>query len=144
MKQRPTIGLALGGGGARGLAHVELLKVPEREKIPIDLIVGTSIGALVGAAYAVNPDAIGLEKRIWEVLGIKGKESKGMKLLGRAQWDGDVKSDFLSRVVRIAQKEMFRQKIFQWPKMIFNPRPKNDLLSPKKVATCRLNFSNTK
>ena len=107
MKERPTIGLALGGGGARGIAHVGILKVLEREGIPIDMIVGTSIGALVGAAYAVNPDAIALEKRISDVLGTKGKESKGLKLLGRAQWDGDVKSDFLSRIVRIAQKEMF-------------------------------------
>lgn len=107
MKQRPKIVLALGGGGARGLAHVGVLKVLVREKIPIDLIVGTSIGALVGAAYAANPVVIALEKRISEVLGVKSKESKGFKLLGRAQWDGDVKSDFLSRITRIAQKEMF-------------------------------------
>ena len=107
MKERPKIGLALGGGGARGIAHVGILKVLERAGIPIDMIVGTSIGALVGAAYAVNPDAIALEKRVSEVLGNKGKAGKGLKLLGQTQWDGDVKSDFLSRIVRIAQKEMF-------------------------------------
>jgi NTE family protein len=107
MKVRPKTGLALGGGGARGIAHVGILKVLTREGITIDMIVGTSIGALVGAAYAINPDAIALEKRISEVLGDKGKESKGLKLLGRAHWDGNVKSDFLSRVVRIALKEMF-------------------------------------
>jgi NTE family protein len=107
MNVRPKIGLALGGGGARGIAHVGILKVLEREGIPIDMIVGTSIGALVGAAYAINPDAIALEKRISEVLGPKANKSKGLKLLGRAQWDGDFKSDFLSRVVRIALKEMF-------------------------------------
>ena len=43
------IGLALGGGGARGLAHIGVLRVFEQENIPIDLIVGTSIGALIGA-----------------------------------------------------------------------------------------------
>ena len=107
MTKRPKIGLALGGGGARGIAHVGILKVLEREGIPIDRIVGTSIGALVGAAYAINPDAIALEKKLSEVLGAKGKESKGLKLLGRSQWDGEVKSDFLSRIVRIALKEMF-------------------------------------
>ena len=42
------IGLALGGGAARGLAHVGVLKVLAEHKIPIHLIVGTSIGALVG------------------------------------------------------------------------------------------------
>jgi len=49
---RPRIGLALGGGGARGFAEVGVLRVLEQEKIPIDLVVGTSVGALVGALYA--------------------------------------------------------------------------------------------
>lgn len=46
------VGLALGSGVARGLAHIGVLKVLEREGIPIDMISGTSIGALVGALYA--------------------------------------------------------------------------------------------
>lgn len=49
------IGVALGGGGARGLAHLGVLCVLERAKIPIDLMSGTSMGALVGAAYALTP-----------------------------------------------------------------------------------------
>ncbi len=48
---RPGIGIALGGGFARGIAHVGVLKVLEEEKIPIDFIAGTSVGALIGAAY---------------------------------------------------------------------------------------------
>lgn len=51
---RPKIGLVLGGGGARGAAHVGILKVLEEEKIPIDYISGTSMGAIVGAAYAAG------------------------------------------------------------------------------------------
>ena len=47
--RRKKIGLALGGGGARGMAHIGGLRVFEREGLPIDLIVGTSIGALVEA-----------------------------------------------------------------------------------------------
>ncbi len=46
------IGLALGGGGARGLAHIGVLKVFEREKIPIYHITGCSIGAIIGGTYA--------------------------------------------------------------------------------------------
>ena len=46
------VGLALGGGGARGLAHIGVLEVLEREGIPIDVIAGTSAGALAGALYA--------------------------------------------------------------------------------------------
>ncbi|WP_255989442.1 patatin-like phospholipase family protein [Chitinolyticbacter albus] len=49
---RPRIGLVLGGGGARGLAHVGVLKVLEEARVPIDCIVGTSMGALVAGSYA--------------------------------------------------------------------------------------------
>jgi NTE family protein len=48
----PGIGLALGGGFARGLAHIGVLKVLEEEKIPVNFIAGTSVGALIGAVYA--------------------------------------------------------------------------------------------
>src|SRR5512143_3169010 len=51
------VGLALGGGYSRGLAHIGVLEVLEREGIPIDLIAGTSAGALVGALYACERDA---------------------------------------------------------------------------------------
>jgi len=50
----PKIGLALGGGGARGLAHVGILKVLQREQIPIAVISGTSMGGIVGAMHAVG------------------------------------------------------------------------------------------
>jgi len=49
---RPKLGLALGGGFARGIAHIGVLRVFEAEAIPIDFIAGTSVGALIGATYA--------------------------------------------------------------------------------------------
>jgi NTE family protein len=49
--QPPTIGVALGGGFARGMAHIGVLKVLEEEGIPIHIVAGTSVGALIGAAY---------------------------------------------------------------------------------------------
>ena len=51
---RPKIGLALGGGGARGGAHVGVLKVLERLHIPVDYVAGTSMGAIVGGLYAAG------------------------------------------------------------------------------------------
>ncbi|MBL7181251.1 MAG: patatin-like phospholipase family protein [Desulfobacterales bacterium] len=48
----PKIGVALGGGGARGFAQIGVLRVLEQEKIPIDVVVGTSVGSLIGAIYA--------------------------------------------------------------------------------------------
>ncbi len=50
----PKVGLALSGGGARGLAHIGVLKVLEREGVPIDLLAGTSMGGVVAAAYAAG------------------------------------------------------------------------------------------
>lgn len=52
--ERPKIGLALGSGSARGVAHLGVLKVLEEEGIPIDMIAGTSAGSLMGGAYAAG------------------------------------------------------------------------------------------
>ena len=56
------IGLALGGGFARGIAHVGVLKVLEEENIPIRYIAGTSVGALIGAAYCSGLSPAELEQ----------------------------------------------------------------------------------
>lgn len=58
------VGLALGGGGARGFAHLGVLKVFQQHKIPIDIIAGTSMGAMIGGLYALNPDIDFLENKI--------------------------------------------------------------------------------
>ena len=51
IKRVPSIGLALGGGFARGIAHIGVLKVLEEEGIPVGMVAGTSVGAIMGAAY---------------------------------------------------------------------------------------------
>ena len=58
-----TLALALGGGAARGLAHIGVLRALERAQIAPDLIVGTSIGSLVGSVYAILADAAKTEER---------------------------------------------------------------------------------
>lgn len=58
------IGLALGGGGARGFAHIGVLKALEAGEIPIDIIAGTSMGAIVGAAYACGISPSALRERV--------------------------------------------------------------------------------
>jgi NTE family protein len=57
----PRIGVALGGGGARGFAEVGVLRVLEQEKIPIHAVAGTSVGSLIGALYADTGNALDLE-----------------------------------------------------------------------------------
>ena len=53
-----SVGLVMGGGGARGLAHVGVLAAMEEEGVPIDAVGGTSIGAMVGGMYARDPSAL--------------------------------------------------------------------------------------
>ena len=69
-KSRPKIGLALSGGGARGAAHIGVLKILEENQIPIDYIAGTSMGSIVGGLYSIgmSPDEIleGIESIDWD------------------------------------------------------------------------------
>jgi len=68
MAKKPVIALVLGGGGARGMAHIGVLKVLEDAGIPIDLIVGTSAGSLVGAMYATSQNIPAMIQRFEEFL----------------------------------------------------------------------------
>mgnify|MGYP001245910179 CR=1 FL=1 len=64
---RPRVGLVLSGGGARGLAHVGVLKVLERERVPVDVIAGTSMGAIIGGLYASGMRADEIEAELLKV-----------------------------------------------------------------------------
>ena len=63
-QDRPRIGLVLGGGGARGAAHVGVLKVLEEMRIPIDCIAGTSMGSIVGGLYASGMSPADIEREL--------------------------------------------------------------------------------
>lgn len=62
--ERPRIGLVLGGGGARGGAHVGVLKVLDELRVPIDCVAGTSMGALVGGTFAAGTPPEQIEREI--------------------------------------------------------------------------------
>ena len=68
--KRPRIGLVLSGGGARGFSHIGVLKVLEENNVPIDYIVGTSMGSIIGGLYAIglSPEEIeqGVEGIAWD------------------------------------------------------------------------------
>jgi len=61
IKKAPKVALVLGGGSAKGFAHIGVIRVLEQEKIPIHMILGTSAGSLIGGLYAANPDSFQLE-----------------------------------------------------------------------------------
>lgn len=60
--KRPKIGLVLGSGGSKGLAHIGVIKVLEKNNIPIDFIAGSSIGAMIGGFYATKKDINQIEE----------------------------------------------------------------------------------
>ncbi|MBW1699968.1 MAG: patatin-like phospholipase family protein [Deltaproteobacteria bacterium] len=123
---KQKIGLVLGAGGARGVAHIGVLKVFQSEGIPVDLIVGASIGALVGAAYAVNPDSFALEQRVCKVLSDKEAQNPGLKRLQRIHRPDPPQSDLIHRLARIAEKEVFLNLAIV----------RNALLSEKDLREC--------
>ena len=63
-RQRPKVGVVLSGGGAKGMAHIGVLKVLEELNIPVDCIVGTSIGSIIGGLYALGYDATELDSLV--------------------------------------------------------------------------------
>ena len=94
----PKIALVLSGGGAKGFAHIGVLKVLEEEGIPIDLIVGTSMGSLVGGIYSI---------------GYSSSELEGM--VKSLDWE-TVLSDEVSRVLLSKNDQLLKQRyLFSLP-----------------------------
>ena len=76
------VGLALGGGGVRGFSHIGVLKVLEEEGVDIDLIVGTSAGALIGGAYASGQSSQEIQSKIDDYIRSPEFEDSTLKSIG--------------------------------------------------------------
>jgi NTE family protein len=94
---RPKIALVLGGGAARGFAHIGVIRVLEQEKIPIDMIVGTSVGSLIGAIYAADLNSFELE---WTAFSLEKEHLFDFAMLSAFTGMGPVKGDRLEDFVR--------------------------------------------
>ncbi|MDH5617308.1 MAG: patatin-like phospholipase family protein [Gammaproteobacteria bacterium] len=94
---RPRVGLVLGGGGARGAAHIGVLKELERLQIPVDAIAGTSMGAIVGGLYSIGMSADELEELVgsldWAVA-LSDRPNREYLDFRRKQDDSEVPIDF--------------------------------------------------
>ncbi|MDQ6955107.1 MAG: patatin-like phospholipase family protein [Mariprofundaceae bacterium] len=103
-KQPRGFVLALGGGGGRGLAHLGVLQVLEEHGLKPDAIVGTSIGALFGAIYALEPDAAVLKSRVLSFL--NSNELGSLQLPDFADND-DTNHNWLSRLAAVARQSVW-------------------------------------
>ncbi|HYA86027.1 MAG TPA: patatin-like phospholipase family protein [Nitrospirota bacterium] len=94
---RPKIALVLGGGAARGFAHVGVIRTLEQEKIPIDMIVGTSVGSLIGAIYAYDANSFELE---WTAFSLEKDDLFDYGILTAITGMGAAKGDKLETFVK--------------------------------------------
>ena len=103
--RRPTLGLALGGGFARGLAHIGVLKVFEEEHIPIDFIAGTSVGSVIGASYASGVSA----RELAELAAlVRFKDFSRWAISRFGLFSNDKMATFLGKVLRCKTFEELR------------------------------------
>lgn len=105
LARRPKLGLALGGGFARGLAHIGVLKVFEEEHVPIDFIAGTSVGSVIGASYASGLSARELAEAATLV---RFKDFSRWTISRFGLLSNDKMATFLSKVVRCQTFEELR------------------------------------
>jgi NTE family protein len=94
---RPKVALVLGGGAARGFAHVGVIRALEQEKIPVDLIVGTSVGSLIGAIYASDLNSFDLE---WTAFSLQKEDLFDYGVLTAVMGMGLAKGDKLEAFVK--------------------------------------------
>jgi NTE family protein len=139
------IGLALGGGGARGFFHIGVLKGLESLGIKINSIAGTSIGAIIGGLYALQPDACRLEKFAFDILNKYKKEIFSFK--------------GYSASISVKEKKIFLEKSFEFVKEVFlwnlriikpyliDPKPffkiAKNIFKNYKFSDCKIPFTAT-
>jgi NTE family protein len=102
---RPRVGLALGGGGARGFAEIGVIRALEREKVPIDIVVGTSVGSLIGALYADTGKSLDLEFSALTVTNEDLFDYKALAILSGGFVKGERLEEFLAARLKNGQIE---------------------------------------
>ena len=85
--ERKKVGVVLSGGGAKGMAHIGVLKVLEKAGIPVDIVTGTSIGSIVGGLYAIGYNAHSLDSMVrtqdWTYVITDKEDLRNQSLLDR-------------------------------------------------------------
>jgi NTE family protein len=134
-QKRPSIGIALGGGFARGLAHIGVLRVFEENNIPIDYIAGTSVGAVIGAAYASGVSG----KELAEIAALVRFKDIGRYTISRyGLCSNDRLVGLLERVLRVRTFEQLRIPLAVTATDFVSGEPvifrKGDLIDPVRAS----------
>ncbi len=103
----PKICLALGGGAARGLAHLGVLKVFEDARIPIHMIAGTSLGAMMGGLYATQPDASYWMGRVEQFLRSYASRKTRLEFVRKLEQPNNHNHGFFSDMAFLIRKGYF-------------------------------------
>jgi len=115
------IGLALGGGGARSLAHIGVLKALEEANIRIGGVSGTSMGAVIGGLYALNPRVSWVDKSLREFLDKYKKDISLLKSYGTSS-SVEEKKLFLEKSIRFV-KDLYLWNLRIVKPYLVNPKP---------------------
>ncbi len=113
----PKIGLVLSGGGARGIAHIGVLKALEEEGIVPDYITGVSMGSIVGGLYAAGYSADSLEQ-----------------IVRNADWSAILSGDISEKDVIFEEKRAFRQELFTMPVRNWKISPPSSLIQGQQIS----------
>lgn len=114
--QRPKVGLALAGGGAKGLAHIGILKALDSAGLKIDYITGTSMGAIVGSLYAA---------------GYSGKQIEDITL--SIDWDQLFKNSANYKDIALSEKDEYNGYILEVPLQGIKPALSSGLINPEGI-----------
>lgn len=142
-KSRTEFTLVLGGGGARGLAHIGVLEALEEAKIPIAYIVGTSAGALIGGMYATTPDAAAVREKVRAFL--ESETYAGVENVIRRTLQGtggDVRTQprllLRAKQILLARKAALSMGILETETL---HTIIDSLLPPTEISECRIPFA---
>jgi NTE family protein len=114
------IGLALAGGGARGIAHIGILAALAKHSVPVHHLAGTSSGAIIGAMYASRPEPVWVEKRFREFLDSAAFRALGTERLARHHREPESLSPFGKRLKNHFAVNLSLMKTFIIPRETLN------------------------
>lgn len=141
MAKQFKVGLALGGGAARAFSHIGVLDGLTKHGVPIDIVTGTSMGAIIGSMYATQPDVAALKTRFSDYLGSEEFEESGFNFFKELDTHDD---GILADMGRLARRGVFNALMVTKTAMVNNKTAANSyayLVDDLRVDQTRIPFA---